>query len=176
LNRNEHNQSRPNFYEQRTVEFDESQDAVRLIDQSILPDKLSFVDCTSVDELIRAITSMQIRGAPAIGVAGAMGVALAFKANMKIRSTQSFLEALREDAKRIKKARPTAVNLTWGVDQALDLAEKGLAHGDSRESVYRDLAKFVNDLADKDVKVNKALSDIGSALIPDNASVLTHCN
>src|SRR5205085_3109656 len=84
-------------------------DHVRLIDQRLLPERLAFLDCRSVDELCQAITTLAVRGAPALGAAGAMGVALA--------------SVLGEDeaqaAEQLRATRPTAVNLAWGTDRAL---------------------------------------------------------
>ena len=83
---------------------------VRLIDQRLLPEELVMLDCRSVDELCAAITGLAVRGAPALGAAGAMGVALAAATG----------EPLDDAARRLKTTRPTAANLAWGVDRALD--------------------------------------------------------
>src|SRR5579872_2565895 len=93
-------QRRVNFYTQRTVEFDKRTNSIKLIDQTALPTELKFEYCRTVPEIIRAIQTMQIRGAPAIGVAGAMGVALSFKAHRK--AGRKLIAKVESDALEIK--------------------------------------------------------------------------
>ena len=88
-------------------------DRVRLVDQRRLPDRLAFVDCATVDELCQAIATMAIRGAPALGVAAAMGVALAVTTGEDVNGA----------AERLRATRPTAVNLAWGLERALAAAD-----------------------------------------------------
>jgi methylthioribose-1-phosphate isomerase len=125
--------------------------AVRLIDQRRLPGELAFLECRSVGELCEAIKSLAIRGAPALGAAGAMGVALASEHG----------EPLEDAARRLKATRPTAVNLAWGVDRAL-------AAGDPAEEAVK--------IAAEDVERNRRLGAHGAELVPEDARVLTHCN
>jgi methylthioribose-1-phosphate isomerase len=132
-----------------TIEWNDG--AVRLIDQRRLPEELAFIECRTVDELCEAIRTLAIRGAPALGAAGAMGIALA-AANG---------ERLDEAARLLKGTRPTAVNLAWGVDRAL------AADDPAAESVR---------IATEDVERNRRLGAHGAELIPKDARVLTHCN
>jgi methylthioribose-1-phosphate isomerase len=132
-----------------TIEWNDG--AARLIDQRRLPGELAFLDCRTVDELCEAIRTLAIRGAPALGAAGAMGVALA-AANG---------EPLDEAGLRLKATRPTAVNLAWGVDRAL---------------ASDDPAAAAVEIAAQDVERNRRLGAYGAELIPDDARVLTHCN
>jgi methylthioribose-1-phosphate isomerase len=125
--------------------------AVRLIDQRRLPAELAFLECRSVDELCEAIVTLAIRGAPALGAAGAMGIALAAATG----------EPLDEAALRLKATRPTAVNLAWGVDRALAAA---------------DPADEAVKIAADDVERNRRLGAHGAELLPDGSRVLTHCN
>jgi methylthioribose-1-phosphate isomerase len=122
-----------------------------MIDQRRLPGELAFLECRTVDDLCAAISSLAIRGAPALGVAGAMGVALAHVAG----------EDLIAAGERLVATRPTAVNLAWGVRAAL-------AAGSPVAEAQR--------LADDDVARNRAMGQLGAALLPDGARVLTHCN
>jgi methylthioribose-1-phosphate isomerase len=125
--------------------------AVRLIDQRRLPEELVLLDCRSVDELWDAITSLAIRGAPALGAAGAMGVALAAATG----------EPLEDAARRLVATRPTAANLAWGVERAL---------------AAPDPAAEAERIAADDVTRNRRLGAHGAELLAEDARVLTHCN
>jgi len=133
----------------RTIEWADG--AVRLIDQRRLPGELVLLECRTVDELCDAIRSLAVRGAPALGAAGAMGVALA-------AATGEPLEAA---ADRLRATRPTAVNLAWGVGLAL-------AADDPAQEAVR--------IAEEDVARNRRLGAHGAKLLPVGAHVLTHCN
>jgi methylthioribose-1-phosphate isomerase len=132
-----------------TIEWHDG--AVRLIDQRRLPEELVMLECRSVDELCAAIVGLAVRGAPALGAAGAMGVALA----------AAIGEPLDDAARRLKATRPTAANLAWGVDRALATADPA--------------AEAVRIAAD-DVARNRRLGAHGAELLPEEARVLTHCN
>ena len=126
-------------------------DRVRLIDQRVLPGSLEFLECRTVESLCEAITALAIRGAPALGAAGAMGVALA-----SVRG-----ESLSEAAAALVATRPTAVNLAWGVEQAM-------SSDDPVACAVR--------LAAEDVECNRRIGQHGAVLIPEGGRVLTHCN
>jgi methylthioribose-1-phosphate isomerase len=126
-------------------------DHVRLIDQRRLPHELTMVEARTVDELCELIATLAVRGAPALGAAGAMGVALAH-----VRG-----ESVDDAAARIIATRPTAVNLAWGVDRAR------LAVDPVTEAIA---------IAEQDVARNRALGAHGATLLSDGARVLTHCN
>ena len=133
---------------------------VRLVDQRALPQRLGFIECASVDELVLAVRSLAVRGAPALGAAGAYGVALA-------ASTVPTARGVRTAAARLARARPTAVNLSWGVERAL------AAYSD--EGAEAALAE-ARRIAEADVAGNRALGEFGATLLDDGARVLTHCN
>lgn len=126
-------------------------DHVRLIDQRRLPGELVVAEARTVDELCEYIRTLAVRGAPALGAAGAMGVALAHVRGDDVRAAADALRA----------TRPTAVNLAWGVQRALDA-------GDPVAEAVR--------IAEDDVRVNIAIGAHGLELIPPRARVLTHCN
>jgi methylthioribose-1-phosphate isomerase len=134
--------------------------AIRLIDQRALPAKLRFVRCTDVDSLIDAIASLAVRGAPALGAAGAFGVALA-------SATLRTKRQVRSASARIAKSRPTAVNLAWGVGRGLDAYESG-GHAEA--------LAVATEIAAEDVRRNRRIGEHGLALVRESASVLTHCN
>ncbi|HET6963536.1 MAG TPA: S-methyl-5-thioribose-1-phosphate isomerase [Acidimicrobiales bacterium] len=124
---------------------------VRLIDQRRLPDELVHIEATTVDELCEAIRTLAVRGAPALGAAGAMGIALAASRG----------EDLSEAAQRLIATRPTAVNLRWGVERAQAAADP----------VSEAIA-----VASEDALRNRRLGRHGAGLLPSGARVLTHCN
>lgn len=132
-----------------TIEWQNGE--VRLIDQRRLPAELVFLEASTVAELCDAITSLAIRGAPALGVAGAMGVALAAHRG----------ENTAQAAARLIATRPTAVNLQWGVERAL------AADDPVREAVA---------IATEDSERNRILGRFGADLLPQDCRVLTHCN
>ncbi len=124
---------------------------IRLIDQRRLPDELTFIEASSVDELCAAISSLAVRGAPALGVAGAMGVALAAHLGQDVDAA----------AARITATRPTAVNLSWG-------AERARAAPDPLQEALA--------MAAEDVGRNRRIGAIGAELLAHGSRVLTHCN
>jgi S-methyl-5-thioribose-1-phosphate isomerase len=126
-------------------------DRVRLIDQRLLPHELVLVEATTVDELCELIRDMAIRGAPALGAAGAMGVALAHTRGEDLSSAEA----------RLVATRPTAVNLAWGASKA--------AH--ATDPVAEALR-----IAEEDVERNRSIGAHGAALVPEGGRVLTHCN
>jgi methylthioribose-1-phosphate isomerase len=164
------------FYEQRTIKWDDSKNSVLMIDQTLLPNKLSFVECRDVSSLIEAIKTMKIRGAPAIGVAGAMGVALSVN-SAKTFSKKELLRKIEPDILALKSARPTAVNLAWGVDSIVQYLDNVLPDVFEGERIAAKKAiEFVKQLADNDVVTNRKLSGYGESLFQSGESVLTHCN
>ncbi|HEX5614614.1 MAG TPA: S-methyl-5-thioribose-1-phosphate isomerase [Acidimicrobiia bacterium] len=134
-------------------------DRVRLIDQRALPVRLRFVDCRTVAELVDAICTLAVRGAPALGAAGAFGVALA--------AQQGTRRDVRAAARALMAARPTAVNLEWGVERALAAYLADGASGALAEA---------RRIATDDVARNRALGAHGAALLGEGARVLTQCN
>jgi methylthioribose-1-phosphate isomerase len=164
-----------NFYEQRTIEWNSRNQSVVMIDQTLLPVKLEFVECKTVQEVVDAIQTMKIRGAPAIGVAGAMGVALSV-IHSKAKTKAQLLQDIEADSAFLKQARPTAVNLSWAVDHTVKFLTEALPDSFKSETPERLVIDFVQHLADDDVRTNKKLSDLGAKLFRTGDSVLTHCN
>ena len=145
---------------------------VKLIDQTRLPQELSIVDCTTAAELCTTIRSMQIRGAPALGVAAAYAMALGGEEAPE--RMEGFLAHMESVADLVRATRPTAVNLFWGVSQALAAVRDDAFQGVDR--ARGNLWKLADRLADEDVELNRRLGAHGADLIPDGARVLTHCN
>lgn len=142
--------------------------SIRLLDQTRLPLEEEFVNCIEVDTLVDAIDRLVVRGAPALGVVGAYGVALAISQSLKQGWSQ---ERLQSEILRVRNARPTAVNLAWGVDQVMHLVPQGL------ESVL----ERAHQIAKEDEAANRVLSKHGADWIiaklgAKKFRVLTHCN
>ncbi|MBP1927490.1 methylthioribose-1-phosphate isomerase [Methanolinea mesophila] len=154
-----------------TISWDEADQAVHLIDQTRLPGAYRNVRCASVDRLVRAIQRLEVRGAPALGVAGALGVALAAR-KIPDKDFRNFSEKLSADAERLRNARPTAVNLSWGVDRVMAKAGKGLSVKEVRELTLSEALA----VAEEDARSCHALGAAGAAILPDQCTVLTHCN
>jgi len=154
----------------RTIFRDGS--VVKLIDQTRLPQEVSIVDCTTAASLCESIRSMRIRGAPALGVTAVYAMALG--AEEAPGRTEPFLVHMENVAELIRATRPTAVNLFWGVSQALNAAREGAYGG--VEAARSALWELADRLADADVELNQRLGAYGADLIPDGARLLTHCN
>ena len=133
----------------RTLEWENNK--LKLIDQTKLPDELTYVYCENYKDVIIAIKDMVVRGAPAIGVAAAFGMALGYLAG----------EDMEKVASEIKAARPTAINLFWAVDRVAK----------SENPLDEALKMF-----DEDIETNLAIGKYGSEVIEDGDTILTHCN
>ena len=153
----------------RSVEW--HNDKVRMIDQRLLPAELRLVEYENYREVARAIRTMVVRGAPAVGAAAAFGMALAAQES-QARDRNGLLTDLRAAARVLSAARPTAVNLSWAVARLLRRAE---AESDP-VSIPGALLGEAQALADEDVEVNKRLGEHGAALIRDGDTILHHCN
>ncbi len=154
-----------------TIRWDDPSNSVVLIDQTRLPLSYRVIQCRTVDRLITAIRRLEIRGAPALGVAGAYGVALAAR-TVREKEFHRYLEKVETAALAVAHARPTAVNLSWGVQRVLSRIYRS---GSVAEAVHISL-KEAHQVADEDAQSCHAIGDHGSALITDGSTVLTHCN
>jgi S-methyl-5-thioribose-1-phosphate isomerase len=154
-----------------TIFWDETIPGIQLIDQTGLPGNYRMVRCTTVNRLITAIKRLEVRGAPALGVAGAFGVALAAR-RPREKDFERYVKVLNAEAARIREARPTAVNLSWGVDRVLDCIHDSISVRDVRARTL-DEAQLV---AREDAETCHRLGEAGAALLPERCTVLTHCN
>jgi methylthioribose-1-phosphate isomerase len=155
----------------RTIDWDDERDCVVMVDQTVLPAEYTTYHAETVDELVESIEILRVRGAPALGAAGAYGVALAAHRN-DAADYATFAAAVREDAERVAEARPTAVNLSREVDAVLDVLADCSTVTEARE---RTLAR-ATEIADQDVKRNERLGEHGAGLLEDGETVMTHCN
>lgn len=155
----------------RTVEWFNGH--VRMIDQRKIPWELALVDLPDYQSVAAAITDMIVRGAPAIGASAAFGLALA--AHQSHAATiDTLLDDLREAARTLKAARPTAINLAWAVDQLMDIALSG--EFSNPDDLRRALLEAAQRLADDDVAINQRMGAHGAQLIRDGDTILHHCN
>src|SRR5215467_7142454 len=128
----------------RTLEFDTAQRALILVDQTRLPREIVLVTCRTAEDVAHAIRSMQVRGAPAIGVAAAYGMALAAAA----APSSNFLPTLEDTADMLGKTRPTAVNLQWALDRVLSRAKSALNH-EAVDTVRQAVLDMAHQLAEE---------------------------
>lgn len=156
----------------KTVEW--TKDGVRMLDQRELPEKETYLILRSYDEVAKAIKDMAIRGAPAIGVAAAMGIALG--ASQSVGTSVADLEDdLLHFCDVMGKTRPTAVNLFWAIDRMKDTFQRSRSKNDVEE-IKKILVAEALAIFNEDMAANRAIGKFGGPLIPDGATVLTHCN
>jgi methylthioribose-1-phosphate isomerase len=154
-----------------TVEWKDG--AVRLLDQSRLPEHVEFLDCRDYQTVAAAIRELRVRGAPAIGVTAAMGVALGAQA-VETTDYDAFVKAVGTICNHLAATRPTAVNLFWAIERM----KQALAslRGRTVMEVKSALVKESQVILDEDIAMNKAMGRHGAALIQDGNTILTHCN
>ena len=155
----------------RTIEWHSG--VVTLIDQRLLPHKEVWREYEDYQGVARAITEMQIRGAPAIGAAAAYGVALA-ALRSPAETSGSLLSDLEEAFRVLAATRPTAVNLFWALERMRRVANE--AAGQGPEVMRAALVAEAQAIADEDVQVNRRMAEFGQELIADGMNLLTHCN
>jgi len=161
----------------KTIEW--TPEGVRMIDQTRLPGEEVYVTCRTYEEVADAIRNMVIRGAPAIGVAAAMGVALGLQ-HSAARTEAELREDFERVATAISKTRPTAVNLFWAVKRMRAVFEEALAGGGAEnEKLRRAQASLVEEaqrVLTEDIAINEAMGRHGAELLKSSMTVLTHCN
>ena len=155
--------------------IDWQNDVIIMVDQRKLPGQELYVRCTSAPEVARAIRTMVIRGAPAIGVATAMGIAIGMKRSTA-KGTKQFAVEFQKICDLMAGTRPTAVNLFWAIDRMKRVFAEGAQAGLSTEEIAARLTTEAQKIHDEDVASCKALGAFGAAIVPDGARVLTHCN
>ncbi len=146
--------------------------AVRMIDQRILPERFEILTLTSHHEVADAIRTMAVRGAPAIGVSAALGMALAAGAARGLHPAE-FQAALRAAGEELAGTRPTAVNLFWAIERIRKVAA---VHAHDAESAADAVLAEAREMVEEDVRTNRAIGRHGAPLLPDEGGVVTHCN
>lgn len=152
----------------------ESDGFVRLIDQTLLPTRLEYRDCHTVEEIWEAIRSLRVRGAPAIGIAAAMGVVLGMQ-HFKDRGRGAYAHRLHEVSDYLRTSRPTAVNLFWALERMQQRVQQFTEQWPP-DRLTRSLLEEVLAIAEEDQRMCRAIGDAGAALVRDGQGVLTHCN
>jgi len=150
-------------------------DAVVMIDQRKLPASEVYVTCKTAAEVAKAIKTMVIRGAPAIGVAAAMGIALGMRRS-NATGTKQFTTEFQRTCDLMAGTRPTAVNLFWAIDRMKQTFAEAAQGGSSVEELKQRLESEARKIHDDDVESCRTMGAHGAALVPDNARILTHCN
>ena len=150
-------------------------DTIVMVDQRKLPAQEIYVRCRTAQEVARAIRTMVIRGAPAIGVAAAMGIALGMR-RCTAKGTRQFTVEFQKLCDMMAATRPTAVNLFWAIDRMKRAFAEGAHAGESTEELTERLEREARAIHDEDVASCRAMGAVGAAVVPDGARVLTHCN
>ena len=144
---------------------------VYILDQRLLPHKLRYLRLKTARSVAKAIKDMAIRGAPAIGVAGAMGLALtAYHSRAKTR--ERFLSELKRSYELLKNTRPTAVNLFWALERVMSVIKSDASIEELKKLILEEALR----IAEEDVEANKKIGENGARLINDGDRILTHCN
>src|SRR5574341_74751 len=146
---------------------------IRLIDQTLLPNELKFVYCEDIKSIWHAIKTLMVRGAPAIGIAGAMGVVLGIK-EIQVKDADTFLKELKHITTYLGSSRPTAVNLFWGLARMERVAQENKSKSvqEIKEALLQEALKIQNE----DKVICRQIGENGADFIKDGSGILTHCN
>ena len=155
--------------------IDWQDDMIVMVDQRKLPGQEVYVRCRTAQEVARSIRTMVIRGAPAIGVAAAMGIALAARRSTAT-GTKQFAVDFQKTCDMMAATRPTAVNLFWAIDRMKRTFAEGAQSGESPAELAARLEREARAIHDEDVASCRAMGSHGAHVVPDGARVLTHCN
>jgi len=156
-----------------TIEWNDS--GVVMIDQRKLPASEIYVTCRTAKEVAKAITTMVIRGAPAIGVAAAMGIALGMRRSTAT-GTKQFTTEFQRTCDLMAATRPTAVNLFWAIERMKTTFAAAAQGGASVDELKQRLEADARAIHDEDVQSCRTMGAHGAALVPDESRILTHCN
>ncbi|MCR5177472.1 MAG: S-methyl-5-thioribose-1-phosphate isomerase [Lachnospiraceae bacterium] len=167
-----------------TVALNETEDGVIIIDQTLLPGRTKTIELTELEDMYEAISSLRVRGAPAIGVAAAMGLYVLMKRHKSV-DPASFRAYMSECSRRLCSSRPTAVNLAWALGRMNRAAAAAFASADKKRSgAPEDIREFLLDtlkkealaIRDEDIDACRKMGEYGLSLIKNGSGILTHCN
>jgi methylthioribose-1-phosphate isomerase len=162
----------------QAVRWSPGGDAVRIIDQTLLPERLEERDLRTLDDTCDAIARLAVRGAPAIGIAAAMGLVASLLPCATL-PVELLAERAREHAARLRATRPTAVNLGWALDRVLarmELARESATGSPDSAALLTAMGDEATALLEEDRAMCRRIGEHGMPLVPDGARVLTHCN
>ena len=146
----------------------------KMVDQTAIPYEYKFVNITTGDDMYKAIKDMIVRGAPAIGIAGAHGVVLFAQTLSKtIADRETFIAELIKKAEYMKTSRPTAVNLMWACEKQIKIIKNSKS---DLKGIVEELKQNAIKLENEDIEINKKMGDYGAEVVPKGATILTHCN
>ncbi|HEV3469502.1 MAG TPA: S-methyl-5-thioribose-1-phosphate isomerase [Pyrinomonadaceae bacterium] len=157
----------------KTVEW--TDEGVRMIDQRLLPTEEKYLTLRSCEEVAEAIRQMVVRGAPAIGVSAAMGIALSSK-QAAVSAVADLADDFEYFCDLMGRTRPTAVNLFWAIERMRERFRREREAGANVEAVKRALVEEAQAIFREDIESNRKIGLFGGELLPDGATVLTHCN
>ncbi|MCK4842754.1 MAG: s-methyl-5-thioribose-1-phosphate isomerase, partial [Methylococcales bacterium] len=143
--------------------------SVKILDQRVLPESIIYDEYTKAEDVAEAISSMRVRGAPAIGIAAAYGVALSVMQHFE-EANNSWRDKVDEDITQLAQSRPTAVNLFWALEQM----QKALY--ELTENVVKNIIKYAEQIHADDIKANQTMGELGADILADAQTVMTHCN
>lgn len=155
----------------KTIEWVDG--TVMMLDQSRLPLEVSYIPCTTCEKVAEGIQKLWIRGAPAIGIAAAMGIALAAR-DIKADGYDDFTKSLEPAYSALLATRPTAVNIRWAVDRIRRFLEQN--RGEDVPRLKQMLVEEGQRVLEEDIRINRAIGEWGAQFIRDGDTVLTHCN
>jgi len=154
-----------------TIEWNDGK--VRLIDQTLLPNELKYIDCENVEQVWESIKVLKVRGAPAIGIAGALGAVIGIW-NYNAKDYNDFIDQLNKVTSYLATSRPTAVNLFWALDR---IKATAFANKDKDISQLKDILLVeAQKIIDEDKAMCRAIGKYGAELINNGDTILTHCN
>jgi methylthioribose-1-phosphate isomerase len=156
----------------RTIQWENNYS--KMVDQTLFPDEYKYVNITGGQEMFDAIRNMIVRGAPAIGIAGAHGIVLyAMEIAKETSSREEFINKLLEKADYMKTSRPTAVNLMWAVEKQKEIIKNSKS---DIAGIIEELKQNGIKLENEDIEINRKIGDYGAEVVPKGATILTHCN
>ena len=153
----------------KTVEW--KNNSVIMIDQTKLPNTLEYVIYTDYNQIADAIRTLVVRGAPAIGISGAFGLALAVLQS-NATEKKELIDYLEKAKNILFETRPTAVNLVWGLEKIMQVANQA----STVQEIKTNVVETAKKMAEEDIKINMTMGKIGSELLDDNDTIMTHCN
>ena len=155
------------------IRYDKAEEALYIIDQTLLPNEEVFIRLDTAEEMYEAIKALRVRGAPAIGICAAYSLYVLSR-KIEADTAEAFYEKLDERAAYLNSSRPTAVNLSWALREMMKTAKENIAL--PRQELLEVLYRKAVDIHEDDIAKCRAISEFGLSLVKDGDGILTHCN